>query len=79
MEIALIIGTGILSGFLGYRIGYGKGKKDGHTVGFTYGMFKANELANEDIKRPTVPSKPKAFNGVKHRLPLPEQEPAWIH
>lgn len=82
MEIALI-GIGILASVIMYKTGYEKGKKDGHTVGYSHGMFKANELINEK-KAEEDAQRNKPFIGVKHRLarnPQPvrcSQEPAWL-
>lgn len=76
MEIALI-GIGILASVIMYKTGYEKGKKDGHTVGYSHGMFKANELINEK-KAEEDAQRNKPFAGVKHRLARPPKEPAWI-
>lgn len=82
MEIALI-GIGILASVILYNIGYKKGKQDGHTVGYSHGMFKANELINEKKALEDAENR-KPFVGVKHRLarsPQPvrcSQEPAWL-
>jgi|LauGreDrversion4_2_1035121.scaffolds.fasta_scaffold08827_4 hypothetical protein len=82
MEIALT-GIGILASVILYKVGYNKGKQDGHTVGYSHGMFKANELINEK-KALENAERSKSFVGVKHRLarePQPircPQEPAWI-
>lgn len=76
MEIALI-GTGILASVIMYKIGYQKGKKDGQTVGYSLGMFKANELINEQkAKQDAERNKP--FAGIKHRLARSPKEPVWL-
>ena len=86
MEIALI-GIGILASVILYKIGYNKGKQDGHTVGYSHGMFNANELLNEK-KAIEDAERSKPFVGVKHRLsggfrePIRSDhsttEPAWL-
>jgi hypothetical protein len=76
MEITLI-GLGTLASVIMYKIGYKKGKQDGHTVGYSHGMFKANELVNQQKLDETKELR-KSFVGVKHRLTRVPQEPVWL-
>jgi hypothetical protein len=76
MEIALI-GSGILASVILYKVGYNKGKQDGHTVGYSHGMYKANELINEQKSNENKDLR-KPFVGVKHRLARCPKEPVWL-
>jgi len=77
MEIALT-GIGILASVILYKVGYKKGKQDGMTVGYSHGMFKANEMINQKKADEQFESSKKSFAGVKHRLSHCPKEPAWL-
>ena len=77
MEIALI-GSGILASVIMYKLGYKQGKTDGVTVGYSHGMFKANELINKKKADEEIERNRKSFVGVKHRLARQAKEPVWL-
>lgn len=77
MEIVLI-GSGILASVIMYKVGYAKGKQDGMTVGYSHGMFKANELVNKQKADEEIEKYRKSFAGVKHRLSRPAKEAVWL-
>jgi hypothetical protein len=72
----ILTGAGILASVILYKVGYDKGKKDGYTVGYSHGMYKANELVNQQKAENAERIKP--FVGVKHRLARSPKEPVWL-